>query len=68
MIKICLDKTLEKLGVSRYELSKRAKIQYQIIDNYYKNKVKRYDSYVLERICETLNCDISDIIEYKKAE
>ena len=66
MIKICLDKTLQKLGISRYELSKRAKIQYQIIDNYYKNKVKRYDSYVLERICETLNCDISDVIEYKK--
>ena len=66
MIKLILDKTLQKLGVSRYELSKRTGIQYQIIDNYYKNKVKRYDSYVLERICEALDCDISDIIEYKK--
>jgi len=66
MIKIILDKTLEKLNISRYELAKRTGIQYQIIDNYYKNKVKRYDSYVLERICEALNCDINDIIEYKK--
>jgi len=41
-------------------------MQYQIIDNYYKNKVKRYDSYVLDRICEALGCDISDIIEYTK--
>ena len=66
MIRICLDKTLVKSNISRYELSKRTGIQYQIIDNYYKNKVKRYDSFVLERICEALDCSISDIIEYKK--
>lgn len=66
MIRISLDKTLETIGVSRYELSKRTGIQYQIIDNYYKNKVKRYDSFVLERICDALNCTVSDIIEYKK--
>lgn len=66
MINLILDKTLEKLNISRYELAKRTGIQYQVIDNYYKNKVKRYDSYVLERICEALDCTISDIIEYKK--
>lgn len=63
MIRLCLDKALKNRNVSRYELSKRTGIQYQIIDNYYKNKVKRYDSYVLERICTALNCNISDIIE-----
>lgn len=66
MIRIKLDKTLEKYNISRYELSKRTGIQYQIIDNYYKNKVKRFDSYVLERICDALDCTIADIIEYKK--
>lgn len=66
MIRICLDETLQQLGVSRYELAKRTGIQYQIIDNYYKNKVKRYDSYVIERICMALDCEISDIIKYEK--
>ena len=66
MIRICLDKTLPSLNISRYELAKRTGIQYQIIDNYYKNKVKRYDSDVLNRICFALNCDISNIIEYTK--
>lgn len=66
MIRINLDKILEKLNISRYELAKRTGIQYQVIDKYYKNKVKRYDSYVLERICEALDCDVCDIIEYKK--
>lgn len=66
MIRITLDKTLDKMNISRYELAKRTGIQYQVIDNYYKNRVIRYDSYVLERICDALNCSISDIIEYIK--
>ena len=66
MVILTLDKTLNRLNISRYELSKRTEIQYQVIDNYYKNKVKRYDGYVLDRICTALYCDISDILEYKK--
>lgn len=66
MIRVCLDKTLQKYNLSRYELAKRTGIQYQIIDNYYKNRVKRYDSYVLERICIALSCDIDEVIEYIK--
>lgn len=66
MVRITLDSVLEQTGISRYELAKRTGIQYQIIDNYYKNRVKRYDSYVLDRICDALECSISDIIEYKK--
>lgn len=64
MVCLILDKTLEKMNISRYELAKRTGIQYQIIDNYYKNKVKRYDGYVLDRICEALNCKIDDILKY----
>ena len=66
MILITLDKALEKSGITRYELSKRTGIQYQIIDNYYKNKVKRYDSFILDRICLALNCHIQDIITFEK--
>lgn len=66
MIRICLDKALAKYNISRYELAKRTGIQYQIIDNYFKNKVKRYDGFVLERICTALNCNICEIIEIIK--
>ena len=66
MRRITLDTLLAQRGVSRYELAKRTGIQYQIIDNYYKNRVKRYDGYVLERICEALDCTVADIIEYTK--
>ncbi len=66
MIKITLETALNARGITRYELAKRTGIQYQIIDNYYKNKVKRYDGYILDRICDALKCDIAEIISYQK--
>ena len=66
VIRVCMDKTLQRMNISRYELAKQSGIQYQVIDNYYKNRVKRYDGYVLDRICQALECEVSDIIEYEK--
>ena len=66
MIKLTLDKYLEKHNITRYDLAKRTGIEYHIIDKYYKNKVVRYDSYVLDKICVALNCDICDLIKYVK--
>ena len=66
MIKLTLDKMLEKQNMSRYELAKKTDIQYHVIDNYYKNKVIRYDSFVLDKICHALECDICEIIEHIK--
>ena len=66
MIRLTIDQYLDNHGISRYELSKRAGISYQIVDHYYKNKVVRYDRYVLDRICEALDCDITDILVFTK--
>ena len=68
MVKLKLDKFLGECNVTRYELAKRSDIHYHIIDKYYKNKVVRYDSFVLDKICEALNCNIADIIEYRASE
>ena len=65
MVRITLDKALQKAGISRYELAKRTGIQYQVIDNYYKNKVIRFDRSILGRICAALNCTIADILLYE---
>ena len=66
MIRLTVDRYLDANSITRYELAKRTGIRFQIIDNYYKNKVVRYDSDVLDRICRVLNCDISELIEYVK--
>ena len=66
MVKLTIDKMLTKRGITRYELAKRAEIKFQTIDRYYKNRVVRYDSYILDKICEVLDCTVGDIIEYSK--
>ena len=66
MIRLKIDKYIDSKGITRYELSKRTGIRFQIVDNYYKNKVVRYDSDILSRICDALDCDVSDLIEYTK--
>ncbi len=65
MVKLTLDVYLAKRGITRYQLSKDTGIKFQIIDNYYKNKVVRYDSDVLDRICKALDCSITDIVHYQ---
>jgi putative transcriptional regulator len=59
---------LDEHNITRYELAKRTEVKCQTIDRYYKNRVVRYDSYILDRICAALECDISDILEYQKEE
>ena len=68
MVKLMLDECLRKRGITRYELSKRTDIKFQTVDAYYKNRVVRYDSYILDKICKALECEISDIIVYEKEE
>ena len=68
MIKLTVKEYIDNAKITRYELAKRTGIRFHIIDNYYKNKVVRYDSYILEKICSALDCSISDIIEYHKEE
>ena len=66
MVKLTIDRYLNEHGITRYELAKRTEIKFQTIDRYYKNRVIRYDNYILDRICAALECDVCDIIEYTK--
>ncbi|MBQ7897918.1 MAG: helix-turn-helix transcriptional regulator [Clostridia bacterium] len=65
MIRITLESLLKDRKITRYELAKRTGIHYHIIDNYYKNKVVRYDSFILNKICIALKCNIEDIIKFE---
>jgi len=66
MVKLTLDVYLDNKGITRYQLAKDTGIKFQIIDNYYKNRVVRYDSDVIDRICRALGCNISDLIKYQE--
>ena len=62
-IKLTIEEMLEAKNITRYELAKRTGTRHQIVDKYYKNKVVRYDSEILLKICIALDCGIADIIK-----
>ena len=65
-IRFALDEVLAKKKISRYMLAKLTKTHYQTIDNYYKNKVSRYDRDLLLRMCTVLDCTPGDLIRLEE--
>lgn len=65
-IEINLEKIIEKQNISINKLANRSEMQRTQLKQYIKNKVTRIDLSVLSRLCYVLECDISDILSYKK--
>lgn len=61
-MKVILKETLEKMNISQYQLSKMTGITPGNINNLCNGKTKRVEFSVLDKICEALDCDITDII------
>lgn len=64
-IVIHLDKLLEQAGLSKNKFCQRAEVQRSQLNGYLTNTITRLDTDVLARMCDTLNCSISDLLEYK---
>ncbi len=64
-IEIHLDKLLKGAGLSKNKFCQRAELQRSQLNGYINNTITRLDVDVLVRLCDTLNCSISDLIEYK---
>ena len=67
-IEIHLKELLEKAGLSKNKFCQRAELQRGQLNAYLNNTITRLDVDVLVRMCHTLNCSISDLLEYHKPE
>ena len=63
-VKIKLDKLIRDNGISKNKFSHKAEMQRSQINNYCNNSITRLDVDVLARICTTLDCSISDLLEF----
>lgn len=64
-IVIHLDELLKEAGLSKNKFCQRAELQRSQLNGYLKNTITRLDTDVLVRMCDTLGCTISDLLEYK---
>lgn len=67
-IEIHLKELLEQTGLSKNKFCQRAELQRGQLNSYLNNTITRLDVDVLIRMCHTLNCSISDLLEYHKPE
>lgn len=67
-MKVILKETLEKQGKSQYWLAKETGIAQSTLSNLCANKTSKIDFLVLQKICNTLNCDIADVISVEKGD
>lgn len=61
-----LGNLLDKKKISKNKLSQDTETDYKVVTRYISGDLTRLDINILERLCNYLDCDISDIIELKK--
>ena len=65
-VEIVLKDILEKKNISRNKLCTMIAANYDLVNRYYNNKVIRIDLDIIARMCFALDCNITDILKYKK--
>ncbi|MCY6958301.1 helix-turn-helix domain-containing protein [Clostridium brassicae] len=66
MIVFKLDELLKSKGKTKYWLSKETGTDNNTLGKIYNNESKQIKLQTLEKICNALECDISDILEIVK--
>ncbi len=65
MVRINLSTLLGKRRMSQAELSRRTGIRPSTINDIYNELCERINLEHLDRICEVLDCDVADLLEYE---
>ena len=61
-----LGNLLDDRKISKNKLSQDTETDYKVVTRYINGDLTRLDINILERLCNYLDCDISDIVELKK--
>jgi len=64
-IKFKLKQILEDEKISKNYLSTKSGVRFDTIQRYIKGDIVRVDLDIVCKLCNSLNCNIEDIIEYK---
>jgi len=65
-LEITLKEVLDKKDISRNKLCTMIAVNYDLVNRYYNNRVIRIDIDIIARMCFALDCDVSDILKYRK--
>ena len=63
-IRINLAQLIKESDISKSKLCHKAELQHSQLNRYCNNTVTRLDTDVLARICNVMNCQIGDLLEF----
>lgn len=61
-----LPELLEENGISRARLCRDLDLQRTNVNRYYRDNFQRIDANLIIKLCEYLQCDISDLLEIRE--
>ena len=68
-VKVKLAEALDSRGITRNRLRTLTGVKYDVIDRYYKGeRIALADLDFLAKVCYVLDCDISELLEYRRPE
>lgn len=66
-IKCKLKKVMKNMNINIYQLERISGIKYDVLKRYCNDYIVRYDSNVLAKLCFSLNCEISELLQYERS-
>lgn len=63
-INIKLNELIVSKNITKKDLCRLSDVSMSTINNYCNNTIKLLDVYVLCKLCDALNCRLSDLLEY----
>ncbi len=64
MVRFRLEELLKARGWTDYKLAQESGIGANVIGKYRRNLVRQPDLRIVNRLCETLRCEIGELMEY----
>lgn len=61
-----LKSIMNQKNISKNHLCKQTGLRFETIQGYYNGTISRIDLYVLSQLCKALDCNVEDLIEFRK--
>lgn len=65
-IRLRLREVMDQRGINRNQMARRIDTRFEVVDKWYHGMVENLDLDILARLCFALDCQVEDLLEYKK--
>ena len=65
---ICLRlrELMDQQGINRNQMARRIGTRFGVVNKWYHGEMEKLDMDILARLCFVLDCQVGDLLEYKK--